>query len=187
VKDWSRRRLEGIERRRAATLRRNPARLTRRLQAARSILILCQGNVIRSVLAARLLSAALKDRQGFTIRSAGLATQPGWNAHPRVLARCRELDIDVGGHASTAVTQAMVRAADLVLVMEVRQIVAMTRRYPRARRKTFLLTCLAPDLPPDIADPAGKEDAVVDACLDDVGRAVKPLIELLAGGPGTPA
>ena len=187
VKDWSRRRLERIERRRAAALRRDPAPVTRRLRAARSVLILCQGNVIRSVLAARLLSAGLKDRQGVTIRSAGLATQPGWQAHPRVVARCREQDIDVDGHASTAVTRAMVTAADVVLVMEVRQIVAMTRRFPGARRKTFLLTCLAADLPMDIADPAGKDDAVVDACLDHVGRAVKPLIALLTDRAGAPA
>jgi protein-tyrosine phosphatase len=186
LKDWSRRRLERIERRRAEALRRNPAPVTRRLGTARSVLVLCQGNVIRSVLAARLLAAALQDRP-VTIRSAGLATQPGWPAHPRVAARCRELDIDVDSHASTAVTQGMVKAADIVLVMEVRQVVAVMRRFPGARRKTFLLTCLAPDLPLEISDPAGKDHAVVDACLGHVERAVKPLIERLAARPGMPA
>ena len=78
------------------------------------------------------------------------------------------------------VTETMVRTADIVLIMELSQAVAVTRRFPRARRKTFLLSCLAPEVPMDIEDPAGKDDATVDACLDHVARALKPVIEILA-------
>lgn len=187
LKDAGRRVVERLERRRAETLRRNPARLTKRLRAAHSVLVLCQGNVIRSVFAAELLSAALKGRSRVTIQSAGLATRPGWRAHARVIARCRERGIDVGGHASVAASRAMVKAADVVLVMEVSQLVAMTRRFFGDRRKTFLLTCLAPDVPLEIADPAGKDDAVVDSCLDHVARAVRPMIEVLADRDGAKA
>jgi glycosyltransferase involved in cell wall biosynthesis/protein-tyrosine-phosphatase len=179
--------VEHLERRRAEVLRRNPTRLAKRLRAARRVLILCQGNVIRSVFAAELLSAALKGRSRVTVQSAGLATLPGWRAHARVIARCRELGIDVRGHASVAATREMVKAADVVLVMEVSQLVAMTRRFFRDRRKTFLLTCLAPHVPMEIADPAGKDDAVVDCCLDHVTRAVSPLIEVLADREGAVA
>ena len=172
--------LEKLERRKAEALRRNPARLTRGLSEARSVLILCQGNVIRSVFATQLLSAALAGRSGVAIRSAGLATQPGWRPHPRVIARCSALNIDLGEQSSVAVTETMVRRADVVLIMELSQAVAVTRRFPRARRKTFLLSCLAPEVPMDIEDPAGKDDATVDACLDHVARALKPVIEILA-------
>ena len=167
VKATGRRLLEKLERRKAAALRRNPARLTRGLSEARSVLILCQGNVIRSVF-------------GVAIRSAGLATQPGWRPHPRVIARCSALNIDLREHSSVAVTETMVRRADVVLIMELSQAVAVTRRFPRARRKTFLLSCLAPEVPMDIEDPAGKDDATVDACLDHVAQALKPVIEILA-------
>ena len=172
--------LEKLERRKAEALRRNPARLTRGLSEARSVLILCQGNVIRSVFATQLLSAALAGRSGVAIRSAGLATQPGWRPHPRVIARCSALNIDLGEQSLVAVTETMVRRADVVLIMELSQAIAVTRRFPRARRKTFLLSCLAPEVPMDIADPAGKDDATVDACLDHVARALKPVIEILA-------
>jgi protein-tyrosine-phosphatase len=151
-----------------------------RLRRARSVLVLCQGNVSRSVLAAQMLSASPAGQRGVSIRSAGLGTEPGWRAHPRVVARCALLGIDVRGHGSVAVTEAMVRDADVVFVMEVAQLVDMTRRFLGARPKTFLLTCLAPDVPMSIEDPAGKPDAEVDACLDLVARALKPVIEAFA-------
>jgi glycosyltransferase involved in cell wall biosynthesis/protein-tyrosine-phosphatase len=180
IRAIGRRLVERLETRRAEALRRKPDALVRRLQAAKTVLVLCQGNVSRSVFAARVLAAALAADRGVTIRSAGLGTQPGWRAHPRVVARCLAMDIDVRRHASAAVTGEMVRTADVVFVMEVAQLVAMTRRFPGARSKTFLLTSLAPDVSRDIEDPAGKPDAEVDACLDHVARALKPVIEVLA-------
>jgi protein-tyrosine phosphatase len=187
LKVQGRRLLETLERRRTEALRRNPARLTRRLRGARSILILCAGNVTRSVFAAHLLSAAVDGRRAISIRSAGLETVPGWRAHPRVIARCQDLNMDLRGHASAAVTGAMLAAADVVMVMEVSQAVVVVRRFPRARWKTFLLACLAPDVPIDIADPAGKDDATVDACLDHIAQALKPVIEILTDHDGPAA
>jgi L-malate glycosyltransferase len=180
LKDYGRRLVERLDRRRATALRRNPARLVRALGRARRVLVLCQGNVIRSALAARLLSAAVEGRNDVSIRSAGLATQAGWRAHPRVIARGEALNLDLTRHAAVPITPAMVADADVVLVMEVAQLVTMTRRFFGARRRTFLLTCLAPDVPMEITDPAGCDDATVDACLDHVVRAVKPLGEILA-------
>src|SRR5687767_5267355 len=173
--------LRWLETRRATAHRRHGAGIVRRLARARTALVLCQGNVSRSVYAAHALARATLGERDLVIRSAGLGTQPGWRAHPRVIERCRMLNIDVRSHASVAVTGAMMRAADVVFVMEVAQLVAVTRRFPTARRKTFLLTCLAPDVPMDIEDPAGKPDAAVDACLDHVGRALKPLIDAFIG------
>jgi protein-tyrosine-phosphatase len=185
LRGLARRLVEMLERRRALAVRRNPRPLNRRLREARNVLVLCQGNVIRSVFAAELLSRELGVSSGVIVRSAGMATQPGWRAHPRVQARCAELDLDVSRHASTAVTAAMVRASDVVLVMEVAHLVAMVRQFPGSRGKTFLLTSLVPELPLEIPDPAGKEDAVVDTCLDQVRRAAEPIIAMLSRGAGT--
>jgi len=171
--------IEGLERRRAQGIRQNPEPLLRCLRRAREVLILCQGNVIRSVFAAHLLSAALASRRPVSVRSAGLETVPGWPAHPRVRARCEDLQIDLGGHASMAVTAAMVETADVVLVMEVSQLAVVWRRFPGARRKTFLLTGLALDVPLEIPDPAGKDEATLEACLDQITRALKPVIEMI--------
>jgi protein-tyrosine-phosphatase len=172
--------LDWLETRRARAHRRRPSRVRRLLSRARSVLILCQGNVSRSVFAAHVLATAIRGERGPTIRSAGLGTQPGWRAHPRVIQRCHAMNIDVRAHTSVAVTAEMMRTADVVFVMELAHLVAVTRQFPAARRKTFLLTCLAPDVPMDIADPAGKPDPAVDACLDHVVRALGPVIEVLA-------
>ena len=168
-----------LDHRRAMTLRRNPAPLVRALREARSILVLCQGNVIRSALAGRLLSAAVEARGDVWVRSAGLDTETGWRAHRRVIARGEALNLDLTGHRAAPVTPALVAAADVVLVMDVLQLVTVTRRFFRARRRTFLLTCLAPDVPMEIPDPAGSDDATVDACLDHVERALKPIIGIM--------
>jgi len=78
-----------------------------------------------------------------------------------------------------AVTAAMVETADVVLVMEVSQLAVVWRRFPGARRKTFLLTGLALDVPLEIPDPAGKDEATLEACLDQITRALKPVIEMI--------
>jgi protein-tyrosine-phosphatase len=181
VKDEVRWVVERLERRRSEAIRRHPARFIRRLRRARTVLVLCQGNVSRSVFASQLLAIALRGRAVPAIRSAGLATVPGWRAHPRVVQRCQALNIDIAHHASASVTAEMMKAADVVFVMEVSHLVAITRRFFRARRKAFLLTSLAPDVALEIPDPAGKPDPDVDACMDHVFRAVNPLIDILLG------
>ena len=85
------------------------------------------------------------------------------------------------------VTPELIRSADVIFVMEVDQLVFMTRRFLGARHKTFLLTSLAPEVSMDIADPAGKPDAEVDACVDHVARAVMPLSRVLARRKGSAA
>lgn len=146
------------------------------------MLVLCQGNVIRSVFAAHVLAAALPAR--VSVVSAGLETDPGWRPHPRVAARCRALDIDVSPHTSAVVDATMVEAADVIFVMEVSQVVGLAWRFPGARRKTLLLTCLAPEVPLEIRDPAGADDVTIDACLDHIARALKPVIDVMTTANG---
>jgi len=80
VRRQARRILDRVELRRAEAVRRRPASLVGRLRRARCVLVLCQGNVSRSVLAAQMLSLAAGPG-GVSIRSAGLGTVPGWRAH----------------------------------------------------------------------------------------------------------
>jgi protein-tyrosine-phosphatase len=157
--------------------------MVRALRGARSVLVLCQGNVIRSVFAAQVLAARLSGVRRITVRSAGLTTEPGWRAHPRVIARCGALGLDVSGHSSVPVTGRMVEGADVVLVMEVAQLVAVRRQFRGAAAKTFLLTSLAPAVPMEVPDPAGKDDPVVDACLDHIASALQPLIATMVDQP----
>jgi protein-tyrosine-phosphatase len=69
-----------------------------------------------------------------------------------------------------------VAASDLILVMDVPQLVALLRRFPEAGGKTFLFTCLAPDVPLEVKDPVNGNRSMFDACFDHITRAAAPLV-----------
>jgi hypothetical protein len=58
--------------------------------------------------------------------------------------------------------------------------VTLRRRFPEAGARTFLLTCLAPDTPLEVADPVDGDDAVFRGCFEHITRATRPLIRAFA-------
>lgn len=90
------------------------------------------------------------------------------------------MDVDLRQHAAAPVTPDAVAAADIVFVMDVPQVADMVARFPDAREKTFLLTCLAPDAPLEIADPYAGDDSQFQACYEHICRSVRPLIRTLS-------
>ncbi len=105
-----------------------------------NILILCVGNVCRSPMAEVLLRAELA-RGGHTreLRSAGVAAAVGMPADETA---CRLMDargLDLSDHRATPVNRAMIRGADLVLVMESAQRRYLMELDPSAAGKTYLL------------------------------------------------
>jgi protein-tyrosine phosphatase len=102
------------------------------------ILIVCVGNICRSPMAEALLREHLRGRD-VTIESAGLAALVG-----------KPIDVDAGAvlaghglaadaHCARKLTPELVSAADLVLVMDQRQLSAVRAIAPQATGKTFLL------------------------------------------------
>jgi glycosyltransferase involved in cell wall biosynthesis/protein-tyrosine-phosphatase len=160
-------------------LRRHPAAVTERLRSARNVLIVCQGNIIRSPFAAQIVRQAVNGSGAIEVASAGLEAVPGNPAHPVALQMAQARRLDLGGHAASPVTTELVSRSDIIFVMEVPQLVAMRRRFPEARERTFLLTSLAPDTPLEIADPVDGSDAVFHACFEHITRATRPLIRTI--------
>jgi protein-tyrosine-phosphatase len=172
-----------------------------RLRGARGVLFVCHANAIRSVLAARWLGHVLGDEAGVAIRSAGLDAVPGWRAHRHAVSVAMKRGLDLRDHRTTGVTAEAVEAADLIFVMEFAHVVEMRRRFPGARPKTFLLTCLAPGAPLEIADPWDQAEAVVETCFALMIVALEPIARAVAerhaepsaaggaapGSPGEPA
>jgi protein-tyrosine phosphatase len=174
------------ERARSERIRRWPGRALDRLGRARSILVVCQGNIIRSPFAAYRLDQALAGRPGVCVASAGLAAVPGRPAHPLAVERGRSANLDLRRHAATRLTTASLEQADVVLVMETAHLVRMRRSFPGHRGKTFLLTCASRETPPEVRDPDGCERPVFEACFDHIERALQPLARVLRpGGAGT--
>ncbi len=119
-----------LERRRAQRLRQNPAEAAATLVAARDILVVCHGNIIRSPFAARLIAQALGDRVGVSIASAGLEAEPGRPSHPLAIEAARPLLIDLRNHEATRLTPESVARADAIFVMDVEQLLAIRRSHP---------------------------------------------------------
>jgi protein-tyrosine phosphatase len=172
-----------VERRRMNLIRRHPAGLRRALRSAESLLVMCHGNIIRSPFASQLISQALAGRSQVTVMSAGLGARSGNPAHPTALRAANARSVDLSGHHASAIVPDRVAASDVIFVMDVSQIAAMRERFPDASRKTFLLTCLAPELPLEIADPINGDEAAYHACYEHIARAVRPIIRALASTP----
>lgn len=158
-------------------IRHDPERVRSALRSAKSLLFVCHGNIIRSAFAARLLAQGLHGRRpAVAICSGGLEAVPGRPAHPTAVRTAAARRVDLTDHAAARVTPEAVANADVIFVMDVPQLVALRRRFPDAHPKTFLMTCLAPDAPLEIADPVDGDESRFEACFDELAGAVPPLI-----------
>ena len=174
---------EAIERRQMNRIRRSPAALTRALKAGKNILVVCHGNIIRSPFAARSIAQALGDERSVSIASAGLEATPGRPPHPTALVTAAARRVDLSSHAASRLDPALVAKSDVIFVMEIPQLLALRQRFPEARAKTFLLSCLAPETPLEIRDPVDGDESVFQACFDHITRAVGPVVGALSQSP----
>ena len=172
-----------IERRRMYRVRRQPGLLAAALRSAQRILIVCHGNVIRSPFAARMVAQAMPPNSRVSVSSAGLAVVPGKPPHPTALEIATALSVDLSSHAASPLSAEAVAASDAIFVMEADHLVTMRKRFPEARAKTFLLTCLATNTPLEIRDPFAGDESEFRACFEHISRAVQPIVRVLSGPP----
>ena len=168
------------ERRRMEQIRNHPAPLLAVLRSATRILIVCQGNIIRSPFAASLLTEALSRRGRVSISSAGLSAVDGNPAHETAVHVASARLVDLSGHRSSGLAPEAIATHDVIFVMDVPQLVALQNRFPEARGKTFLLACLASDAPLEISDPIDGDEPRFQACFGHISRAVQPIAQTLA-------
>lgn len=141
--------------------------------------MVCHGNIIRSPFAARLVAQALGDHGRVSISSAGLAAISGKPPHPTAVLTATTHRVDLRNHTASPVRAETVARHDVIFVMDVPQLMVMRKRFPEARAKTFLLTCLASDAPLEIRDPVDGDELRFQVCFDHISRAVHPLVRTL--------
>jgi protein-tyrosine phosphatase len=100
----------------------------------KNLLVLCEGNICRSPMAAGLFSARLPQ---FATRSAGLGALVGEPAHPLAVKLLQARGIDISGHRAEQVTRKMCLASDVVLVMDLVQRKRLEELYPESRGRVF--------------------------------------------------
>lgn len=109
----------------------------------RSVLFVCTGNTCRSPMAEAIAQSLVASQppSGITttVRSAGVAAMDGMVASPEAVQAMEARGIDLSRHQSSALTPAMVEAADVVYTMTPSHAEAVMRLVPAAAHKVFPL------------------------------------------------
>lgn len=143
-----------------------------------SILIVCKGNINRSLVAEQLFKA-----KGFTcVQSAGLLPMTGRRpSRPAEDFLSKRLKVDPSRLRSQSVSRALKRMDHIgvVLCFERRQIAEILLRHPKLRGKVFLLSKVAGDgeEPVDISDPHGKNLETYLACFKRIEKLVDKITD----------
>ena len=145
--------------------------------AMAEILVVCTANMCRSPMAegllrARLADAGLGDR--VRVRSAGVRAPAGFGATDHGVTLLAARGIDISRHQARPLTDALLREADLILVMEEAHRSAIARQAPQHLAKVRLFTELAGGRD-DVADPVG-------GTLDDYRRTLAGMDAVLDQG-----
>lgn len=149
----------------------------RPLHRADAVLIVCKGNINRSLVAEQVLR-----RHGFErVASAGLLPLGGRRPSRAAEHYIEEvLDRRADALRSSTIRGAVTRlpAIDIVVCFERRHVVELLQRYPQWRGRVHLLTTLAGDRagPIDIADPHGAADETYHRCFERIDALLRRAI-----------
>ena len=164
------------------------------LRPGAHILFLCHGNICRSPYAAAALRERLRGTSVGTIDSAGFYG-PGRSPPAVAVGAARKRGVDLAAHRSKMASEATLRRADLVVVMDTRQARAATRAIDGQGPPVVRLADLSPRALArrEIADPIGQPIDVfeasyglIDSCLDTLVSALKPSVAVAVRPEGDP-
>jgi protein-tyrosine-phosphatase/predicted ATP-grasp superfamily ATP-dependent carboligase len=162
----------------AAYCARHRTQLTDSARRAEKVLFVCYGNILRSPFASSYLRVkAAAEGRGIAVRSTGIYHRVGRGADPRGIAAGRRWDVDLSSHRSTRIDEELVRWADLILVMDRRNLGDMRREFPAAAHKTFMLGAVEPGSATDveIPDPFAGDYALTEQAYARIAGAVDRL------------
>jgi protein-tyrosine-phosphatase/predicted ATP-grasp superfamily ATP-dependent carboligase len=165
--------------RRVASLRRdNPTRMRK---PVRSVLFVCHGNIIRSPMAAALLSRFLEDagHHKISVLSAGLSAKPGRIADERALVAAKEFGVSLDDHRAQLLSRELVENSDLVFVMDYVNEAKLLLKYPDAEHKVFMLSGAPEARSVEVPDPYEGNADDVRRCYADLASRVRHLVPVL--------
>jgi protein-tyrosine phosphatase len=107
-----------------------------RIARVQRILTVCTGNICRSPVAAAMLASGLGEP--FRVESAGVGAVVGHGATREAARTAAARGHDVSAHRGRQLDPSLARAFDMLLVMEERHRLWVSRHVPQVRGRTFL-------------------------------------------------
>lgn len=157
------------------------------MDRVKSVLLVCTGNSCRSIMAEGILKKYLKElgKGDIEVISAGVHAIDGIGPTKETIEVMGKEGIDVSGLRSKALTNELIKKADLVLVMAAHHMDDIITRAPEAARKIHLLKqfgikCEAQaceDM--DIADPIGKDRDFYEEVLLIIKKELKRIAQII--------
>ena len=140
-----------------------------------SVLILCEANRCRSPMAEilfkqRCLNAAKK------FSSAGIAAAPGYPVPEDIQNFMQEQGYDLSNHAATPLTEGLLVAADLILVMSQEQKKHLENRWPMTVGRVYRL---ANWLACDILDPYRRPKLILQQVYGIIDQSVNDWLQII--------
>jgi tRNA threonylcarbamoyl adenosine modification protein (Sua5/YciO/YrdC/YwlC family) len=140
------------------------------------VLFVCTGNTCRSPTAGGIFAKDLAEKlgcavdqleqMGYKIRSAGTMGAIGWPASPEAVSVCKAHGIDISAHASSALTEELIRQSDLIYVMSHDHAEHVLRLSPDSSVK-----CLRLADDKDVPDPIGQDEEFYKKCFAMIEQA----------------
>lgn len=140
----------------------------------RSILVVCVGNICRSVAGERMLRAGLPRLE---VSSAGLGAVVGAPADPVTARVAAARGLSLEGHAARQLTAKLGAGNDLILAMAPAYRTEIMRRYPQLSGRTLLFDRWTGGS--GIRDPYGQPPEVHARVLDKIAAAATAWIARL--------
>lgn len=134
-----------------------------------SVLFVCLANRFRSPLAAAIFQKSLEERgmdACWQVGSAGTWASPGLPPLPRVLEAARGLGLDLSAHRAVRLDEDMLRAYDLILVMQSSQKESLQVEFPALYEHIYLLSHVLERRTYDFPDLSQSEQEVAQVSAD---------------------
>lgn len=112
-------------------------------QSARSFVLVCHGNIMRSAMAEFLMRQALQEmglEQQVHVSSAGMHACAGREAHIWAQESSADLGISLAEHRAKPLTKEMMDDADCVLAMDFQNKAELLALYPESQEKIYMLS-----------------------------------------------
>jgi len=145
-----------------------------------NVLMVCEGNLCRSPMAAALLE---QRGTGLRVSSAGLAAVVGQPAAQQAIAALAEVGIDLRSHRATQLTRQLANEAELILTMTAAQTRSLESLYPPMRGRIFTLRGFDGA---DIDDPVGMPLSDFRLCRAVLTSAIDYWVKRLGQLNGSP-